>query len=160
MGSAQVVTIGEANVHVYFMLDPTGFMANTAKLLALNKSSGEGGGGGGGELRERRQFDFRNEVSSRTPSRIKRLHNNHTTARAQGLVLTTTTTTLSLSVCRVDADDDEVELGTDWSYARKLWRRILLWDDHIAVLLIHELGHLIRKPQKSICVILAPMVAL
>ena len=25
-----------------------------------------------------------------------------------------------------------------------------LWDDHIAVLLIHELGHLIRKPQKGI----------
>ena len=35
-----------------------------------------------------------------------------------------------------------------------------LWDDHIAVLLIHELGHLIRKPQKGICVILTPMVAL
>ena len=35
-----------------------------------------------------------------------------------------------------------------------------LWDDHIAVLLIHELGHLIRKPQKSICDILAPKVAL
>ncbi|KAF3971460.1 hypothetical protein CMV_004942 [Castanea mollissima] len=32
----------------------------------------------------------------------------------------------------------------------------------IAVLLIHKLGHLIRKPQKSICicVILAPTVAL
>ena len=38
--------------------------------------------------------------------------------------------------------------------------RYRLWDDHIDVLLIHELGHLIRKPQKSICVILAPMVAL
>ena len=25
-----------------------------------------------------------------------------------------------------------------------------LWGDHIAVLLIHELGHLIRKPQKGI----------
>ena len=35
-----------------------------------------------------------------------------------------------------------------------------LWDDHIVVLLIHELGHLIRKPQKGICVILTPMVAL
>ncbi|XP_050254102.1 uncharacterized protein LOC126700123 isoform X2 [Quercus robur] len=35
-----------------------------------------------------------------------------------------------------------------------------LWDDHIAVLLIHELGHLTRKPQKSICIILAPTVAL
>uniref|UniRef100_A0A7N2MLL4 HIT domain-containing protein n=1 Tax=Quercus lobata TaxID=97700 RepID=A0A7N2MLL4_QUELO len=35
-----------------------------------------------------------------------------------------------------------------------------LWDDHIAVLLIHELGHLIRKPQKGICIILTPMVAL
>ncbi|KAM4077883.1 hypothetical protein ACJW30_12G173900 [Castanea mollissima] len=35
-----------------------------------------------------------------------------------------------------------------------------LWDEHIAVLLIHELGHLIRKPQKSICIILAHMVAL
>ena len=35
-----------------------------------------------------------------------------------------------------------------------------LWDDHIAILLIHELGHLIRKPQKSICIILAPTVAL
>ncbi|KAM3683793.1 hypothetical protein ACJW31_12G175600 [Castanea mollissima] len=35
-----------------------------------------------------------------------------------------------------------------------------LWDNHIAVLLIHELGHLIRKPQKSICIILAPTVAL
>ncbi|KAF3953818.1 hypothetical protein CMV_020766 [Castanea mollissima] len=34
-----------------------------------------------------------------------------------------------------------------------------LWDDHIAVLLIHELGHLIRKPQKGIC-ILTPTVAL
>ena len=33
---------------------------------------------------------------------------DHTTARAQGLVLTTTTTTLSLSVCGVD---DGVELG-------------------------------------------------
>ncbi|KAJ0089697.1 hypothetical protein Patl1_14811 [Pistacia atlantica] len=31
---------------------------------------------------------------------------------------------------------------------------------HIAVLLIHELSHLIRKPQKSICVFLAPTVAL
>ena len=36
----------------------------------------------------------------------------------------------------------------------------LFGDNHIAVLLIHELGHLIRKPQKSICAILAPMVAL
>ena len=35
-----------------------------------------------------------------------------------------------------------------------------LWDNHIVVLLIHELGHLIRKPQKSICIILAPTVAL
>ncbi|KAF3949729.1 hypothetical protein CMV_024436 [Castanea mollissima] len=35
-----------------------------------------------------------------------------------------------------------------------------LWDEHIAVLLIHEMGHLIRKPQKSICIILAHMVAL
>ena len=35
-----------------------------------------------------------------------------------------------------------------------------LWDDHIVVLLIHELGHLIRKPHKGICVILAPTVAL
>ncbi|KAM4070557.1 hypothetical protein ACB094_12G173900 [Castanea mollissima] len=35
-----------------------------------------------------------------------------------------------------------------------------LWDNDIAVLLIHELGHLIRKPQKSICIILAPTVAL
>nr|POE89431.1 isoform 2 of endoribonuclease dicer like 4 [Quercus suber] len=35
-----------------------------------------------------------------------------------------------------------------------------LWDDHIAVLLIQKLGHLIRKPQKSICIILAPTVAL
>ncbi|KAK7841370.1 putative pentatricopeptide repeat-containing protein [Quercus suber] len=86
---------------------------------------------------------------------------DHTTARAQGLVLTTSTTTLSLSVCWVDADDDGVELGTSWNYAGKLWRRIfLLWDDHIAVLLIHELGHLIRKPQKNICIILAPTVAL
>ncbi|KAF3452999.1 hypothetical protein FNV43_RR03432 [Rhamnella rubrinervis] len=31
---------------------------------------------------------------------------------------------------------------------------------HIAVLLIYELGHLIRKPQKNICVFLAPTVAL
>ena len=31
---------------------------------------------------------------------------------------------------------------------------------HTAVLLIHELGHLIRKPQKSIFVILSPAVAL
>ncbi|KAF3946248.1 hypothetical protein CMV_027465 [Castanea mollissima] len=31
---------------------------------------------------------------------------------------------------------------------------------HIAVLLIHELGHLIKKPQKNICVFLAPTVAL
>ncbi|WJZ98263.1 hypothetical protein VitviT2T_016802 [Vitis vinifera] len=31
---------------------------------------------------------------------------------------------------------------------------------HIAVLLIHALGHLIRKPQKNICVFLAPTVAL
>ncbi|KAK7845596.1 dicer-like protein 4 [Quercus suber] len=35
-----------------------------------------------------------------------------------------------------------------------------LWDDHIAVLLIHELGHLIRKPQKGICIILTHTVAL
>ena len=35
-----------------------------------------------------------------------------------------------------------------------------LWDDHSAVLLIHELGHIIRKPQKSICIILSPTVAL
>ncbi|KAK7859117.1 adenylylsulfatase hint3, partial [Quercus suber] len=33
-------------------------------------------------------------------------------------------------------------------------------DDHIAVLLIHELGHLTRKPQKGICIILTPTVAL
>ena len=56
--------------------------------------------------------------------------------------------------------------GTNWIYARKIWRRILLfiwdrlWDDHIPVLLIHELGQLIRKPQKSICIVLAPIVAL
>lgn len=31
---------------------------------------------------------------------------------------------------------------------------------HIAVLLIYEMGHLIRKPQKDICVFLAPTVAL
>ncbi|KAF5180607.1 Dicer-like protein, partial [Thalictrum thalictroides] len=31
---------------------------------------------------------------------------------------------------------------------------------HIAVLLIHELGHLIRKPQKSVCVFLAPTIPL
>ncbi|XP_057995567.1 dicer-like protein 4 isoform X2 [Hevea brasiliensis] len=31
---------------------------------------------------------------------------------------------------------------------------------HIAVLLIYELGHLIRKPQKNVCVFLAPTVAL
>ncbi|KAA8522907.1 hypothetical protein F0562_009330 [Nyssa sinensis] len=31
---------------------------------------------------------------------------------------------------------------------------------HIAVLLIYELGHLIKKPQKNICVFLAPTVAL
>ncbi|XP_062159041.1 dicer-like protein 4 [Alnus glutinosa] len=31
---------------------------------------------------------------------------------------------------------------------------------HIAVLLIYELGHLIRKPQKNICIFLAPTVAL
>ncbi|KAH9654546.1 Dicer-like protein 4 [Citrus sinensis] len=31
---------------------------------------------------------------------------------------------------------------------------------HIAVLLIYELAHLIRKPQKSICIFLAPTVAL
>ncbi|XP_061375757.1 dicer-like protein 4 isoform X1 [Gastrolobium bilobum] len=30
----------------------------------------------------------------------------------------------------------------------------------IAVLLMHEMGHLIRKPQKSVCVFLAPTVAL
>ena len=35
-----------------------------------------------------------------------------------------------------------------------------LWDDHIAILLIDELVHLIKKPQKSIYVILTPMVAL
>ena len=35
-----------------------------------------------------------------------------------------------------------------------------LWYDHIVVLLIHELGHLIRKPHKGICVILTPTVAL
>lgn len=31
---------------------------------------------------------------------------------------------------------------------------------HIAVLLMHEMGHLIRKPQKNIFVFLAPTVAL
>ncbi|KAL5992020.1 endoribonuclease Dicer [Asimina triloba] len=31
---------------------------------------------------------------------------------------------------------------------------------HIAVLLIYELGHLIRKPQKEVCVFLAPTVHL
>ncbi|MED6180828.1 endoribonuclease Dicer [Stylosanthes scabra] len=31
---------------------------------------------------------------------------------------------------------------------------------HIAVLLMHEMGHLIRKPQKNVCVFLAPTVAL
>ncbi|KAK7329981.1 hypothetical protein VNO77_24164 [Canavalia gladiata] len=31
---------------------------------------------------------------------------------------------------------------------------------HIAVLLLHEMGHLIRKPQKNVCVFLAPTVAL
>ena len=36
---------------------------------------------------------------------------DHTTTRAQGLVLTTTITTLSLSVCGVNANDDGVELG-------------------------------------------------
>ncbi|KAK9992993.1 hypothetical protein SO802_022696 [Lithocarpus litseifolius] len=84
------------------------------------------------------------------------------TARAQGLLLTTTTTTLSLSVCGVDADDDGVPVGAmpesvGGEYCLFGDR---LWDDHIAVLLIHELGLLIRKPQKGICVILTPMVAL
>ncbi|XP_030456382.2 dicer-like protein 4 isoform X1 [Syzygium oleosum] len=31
---------------------------------------------------------------------------------------------------------------------------------HIAILLMHEMGHLIRKPNKNICVFLAPTVAL
>lgn len=31
---------------------------------------------------------------------------------------------------------------------------------HIAVLLIYEMGHLIRQPQKSACIFLAPTVAL
>nr|GMD28858.1 dicer-like protein 4 [Ipomoea batatas] len=31
---------------------------------------------------------------------------------------------------------------------------------HIAVLLMHEMGHLIRKPKKNVCVFLAPTVAL
>ncbi|KAK4265332.1 hypothetical protein QN277_026397 [Acacia crassicarpa] len=31
---------------------------------------------------------------------------------------------------------------------------------HIAVLLMHEMGHLIRKPQQNLCVFLAPTVAL
>ncbi|KAJ1382389.1 Ribonuclease III domain [Sesbania bispinosa] len=31
---------------------------------------------------------------------------------------------------------------------------------HIAVLLMHEMGHLIRKPKKDVCVFLAPTVAL
>lgn len=31
---------------------------------------------------------------------------------------------------------------------------------HIAILLIYEMGHLIRKPQKNICIFLAPTVAL
>ncbi|KAF3779654.1 ATP-dependent DNA helicase [Nymphaea thermarum] len=31
---------------------------------------------------------------------------------------------------------------------------------HIAVLLMYELGHMIRKPQKSVCVFLAPTVHL
>nr|POF01860.1 putative pentatricopeptide repeat-containing protein, mitochondrial [Quercus suber] len=65
---------------------------------------------------------------------------DHTTARAQGLVLTTSTTTLSLSVCWVDADDDGVELGTSWNYAGKLWRRIFLfiWEQVLQVHLGRE----------------------
>lgn len=31
---------------------------------------------------------------------------------------------------------------------------------HIAVLLMHEMGHLIRKPKKDVCIFLAPTVAL
>ncbi|KAF3972208.1 hypothetical protein CMV_004263 [Castanea mollissima] len=31
---------------------------------------------------------------------------------------------------------------------------------HIAVLLIHELGHLIRKPQKNVCIFFGPTVVL
>lgn len=31
---------------------------------------------------------------------------------------------------------------------------------HIAVLVMYEMGHLIKKPQKSVCIFLAPTTAL
>lgn len=62
-------------------------------------------------------------------------------------------------------------LGLFWRYQLELCKKameenIIVYlgtgcgKTHIAVLLMHEMGHLIRKPEKNICVFLAPTVAL
>lgn len=51
--------------------------------------------------------------------------------------------------------------GTSWSCARRRWRRMslciwgLVGKTHIAMRLIYELGYLIRKLWKEICVVIA-----
>ena len=51
--------------------------------------------------------------------------------------------------------------GTNWSYVKKaLKENIIVYlgtvcgKSHIVVLLIHKFSHLIRKPQKKICIFL------
>ncbi|XP_060171899.1 dicer-like protein 4 isoform X2 [Lycium barbarum] len=85
--------------------------------------------------------------------------------------------TNKLSVLSLNADVDSVEKSVKdprkiaRKYQMDLCRRALKENvvvylgtgcgkTHIAVLLIYEMGQLIRKPQKSICVFLAPTVAL
>ncbi|XP_047169317.1 dicer-like protein 4 isoform X2 [Vigna umbellata] len=81
---------------------------------------------------------------------------------------------LSLGLSQVELDDDAVKKDPR-KIARKyqlelckkaMEENIIVYlgtgcgKTHIAVLLMHEMGHLIRKPQKNICVFLAPTVAL
>ncbi|XP_027919054.1 dicer-like protein 4 isoform X1 [Vigna unguiculata] len=81
---------------------------------------------------------------------------------------------LSLSLSQLKLDDDSVKKDPR-KIARKyqlelckkaMEENIIVYlgtgcgKTHIAVLLMHEMGHLIRKPQKNICVFLAPTVAL
>ncbi|XP_027329743.1 dicer-like protein 4 [Abrus precatorius] len=81
---------------------------------------------------------------------------------------------LSLSLSEVNNHDDSVKKDPN-KIARKyqlelckkaMEENIIVYlgtgcgKTHIAVLLMHEMGHLIRKPQKNVCVFLAPTVAL
>nr|POE73318.1 adenylylsulfatase hint3 [Quercus suber] len=75
--------------------------------------------------------------------------NDQATARAQGFG-----NLRLISVRRVPVGAMPESIGAEYClFGDRL-------DDHIAVLLIHELGHLTRKPQKGICIILTPTVAL